>query len=113
MQAQHLSSSNPMDDHQIISLQEGLKSPILENIHALWKQKRGVHLMPRYGEISPRDMKSHLTHIQLYEVIDGGHNFRVRVMGSAFAQTIGYDPTGLLVSELPDPVVCSRLLFAL
>ena len=68
--------------------------------------------MPERSDISPRDMKAYLHYVQLFESIDGGNDFRIRLMGSDYAQTMGYDPTGQFLSELKDPVVRERTFSA-
>jgi hypothetical protein len=57
-------------------------------------------------------MKAYLRYVQLFEGINGGSDFRIRLLGSDFAQTMGYDPTGQLLSELRAPVVREATMVA-
>jgi hypothetical protein len=109
----HPLSAPIAEDYKIFGLEEGPKIPSLEAIYAMWSDKRGDRIMPERRDISPRDMKPYLSLIQLYEVVEGGREFRIGVMGTGFAEMIGHDPTGSFVSQLPDPIIAERLAAAL
>ena len=102
----------PTTDQILFGLENGAQFPPLEPIFALWNAKRGNREMPERGDIAPRDMKAYLRHVQIFDVVDGGRDFRIRVMGTIFIDAIGYDPTGQLVSELSDPILRERLSIA-
>lgn len=86
-----------------------LVEPHLRALWTLWNERRGTRLMPATKDITPRDMKSFLDRIHLYDVVEAGKDFRVRVAGTAITTSFGYNPTGLLISAHPHPARGKRL----
>jgi hypothetical protein len=82
--------------------EHGITHPDLLTLFTLWNAQRGDKEMPLPGALQPRDMKHFLSHIHLYDVIDGGKDFRTRVIGTRLAAALGFDATGKLVSNHPD-----------
>jgi hypothetical protein len=76
--------------------------PDLVAFHAYWNAKRGSRPWPARGDLNPRDLNRALKRIHLYDVVQDGADFHIRVTGSAMF--LGYypDPTGKLVSEHPE-----------
>ena len=105
----HPNSMELSADQIMFAPGEGPDHPALVPIFALWNEKRANRSMPDRQDMTPRDMKAYLDQVQLYEVIDGGNDFRIRLMGSDFCRTMGYDPTGQCVSQLTDPVLRERV----
>ena len=87
-----------------------VKDPDLRRTLEHWRALKGERAMPARSEISPRDLKHGLRCIHLYEVIDGGVDFRARLVGTGVYPGLDQDQTGKLVSEHPDPGI--RLRFA-
>jgi len=54
-------------------------------------------------DVPSRDLAGILRNRALYEPIDGGADFRVRLAGSAFMRRFGRDITGLTLSAIYDP----------
>jgi len=88
---------------------ESAQHPDLRRLLSYWKRKAGARAMPERGELLPRDMKSYLRYLHMYDVIDGGADFRIRLFGTSLVLDFGFDPTGRLVSEFPDPDAGERL----
>jgi len=57
--------------------------------------------MPSRADMDTADIRAVSTHVQLFEVVDGGRRFYTRVAGSAAAASLGYDPTGQFIDEAP------------
>src|SRR3982074_1800575 len=93
----------------LYEVDDNLKQSSLRELWTLWNERRGTRPMPAPKDITPRDMKSFLTRVHLYEVVDGGKDFRVRIVGTAITRSFGYDPKGKLISEHPDPARGKRL----
>ena len=55
--------------------------------------------MPDRSDIAPRDIISLLPSIVIYDVIDEGRDYRVRIFGTALVNLVGEERTGMLLSE--------------
>lgn len=81
-------------------------------IAVLWIEKCRGRRMPKRSDITARDMKTYLHEVQLFEVVEDGRDFLIRVMGTSFFGVLGYDPSGQRISELRDEALRDRLLHA-
>jgi hypothetical protein len=75
--------------------------PDLGRLLDLWRSEAGDGGIPHRRVMSPRLLKSFLRDIAIYERLkgeDGKRRYRVRLMGTAFAQILG-DLTGKFVDE--------------
>ncbi|HYM30423.1 MAG TPA: PAS domain-containing protein [Candidatus Cybelea sp.] len=86
--------------------------PIIQELVDYWEKKRAGRMAPSRAEIDPAELKAHLPHIHLIDVIDGGADFRYRLVGTSIVQGLGRDNTGKRVSELygDRPEVCARII---
>lgn len=75
-----------------------------------WRKLKGARRMPTRAEIVAKDVKRCLRHMHIYDVINGGADFRARLVGTAVYPHLDEDQTGKLISKHPDPGV--RLRFA-
>lgn len=84
-----------------------IEHPDLKALFALWNTRRGERAMPERSEIRPHDMKRYLARVHLYEVLDGGRDFRCTLQGSGldFRRTLS---TGQILSEVEDDVTRTR-----
>jgi hypothetical protein len=76
---------------------------------AYWNAKRGGRAMPERGELTPGEMKPYLPRLHIYDVIDGGCDFRIRLMGTRLSSGWRRDPTGALISEQEDKAFARRI----
>ena len=76
-------------------------SPDLRTLYGYWDRVRGGKPMPLRTDISLGSIKRLLRHIHMYDVVDGGRDFRTRVMGTCVYIGKGTDSTGKLLSEEP------------
>lgn len=76
-----------------------VENPELKKLLDYWKEKRGSRAMPSRGDVSPQDLRSALKTLQLFDVIDDGEDFYVRVMGAAVSGTFDFNPNGHRLSE--------------
>ncbi len=75
--------------------------PDLGRLLAVWRSQAGESGIPPRQAMSPRVLKPFLRDVALYERLagnDGGRRYRVRLMGTGFAQIVG-DMTGKFVDE--------------
>jgi hypothetical protein len=78
---------------------EKVENPELKKLLDYWKDKRGERAMPTRADVSPQDLRSALKTLQLFDVIDGGEDFYVRIMGGTVSGTFDFDPNGHRLSE--------------
>ncbi len=76
---------------------------VLASVRAYWERRRGPRAMPGRRDIVPSDLKAHLPHILLADVIDGGRDFRYRLVGSQLQDYFAGNPTGKLMRETLAP----------
>lgn len=75
----------------------------------LWRQLAASGDIPMRHDIGPRALKSHLPHVAIYErvIVDNDRRYRVRLMGTRFAQVMG-DLTGAFIDETLPPQYVER-----
>ena len=67
-----------------------------------WEKKRGSSGIPTRRDIDPIEMDRRLLpHLMLCELSGRGTVVRFRLVGTALAKRLGFDPTGQLLSDLP------------
>ncbi len=54
-----------------------------------WHQQRGTRAMPNRSDIVPGDIVGLLPNLVIYDVIDDGHDYRVRIFGTALVSLVG------------------------
>jgi hypothetical protein len=59
--------------------------PETRDAYAVWQVARGTRRMPSRADMTPRAMKTFLRFIALTEIVDGGKDFRFRVVGEGIA----------------------------
>ena len=82
-----------------------------------WRSKLQGPLLPTRGSIDPAEIIRHLPWIFMADVIDGGADFRYRLLGTSIVSANCRDATGRSFSELygadPDKLAGARLGFDL
>jgi hypothetical protein len=96
---------NPMRFEPLDAVRDDRLSAFL----GLWTLRRGNRAMPERGDIRPRDMKDYLPDVHLYELVDEGRDFRIRLVGTRFSEAAGYDATGELLSRVAFAPVRERM----
>lgn len=76
---------------------------LLAVLRAYWLRKQSGRTMPSRHEIAPSEIKAQLPNVLLVDVIDGGREFRYRLVGSRLQGSFPAVPTGRLMSELLVP----------
>jgi hypothetical protein len=76
---------------------------VLASVRDYWHAKRGGRTMPGRADISPAQIKPQLPHILLADVIDGGRDFRYRLVGTLLQPFFPSQPSGKLMSETIAP----------
>ena len=76
---------------------------LLSAVRDYWFAKRGAGDMPRRADILPSELKPYLPNILLADVVDGGRDFRYRLVGRHLQPSFAANPTGKLMSEVLEP----------
>lgn len=74
-----------------------LRTPQTRELAAYWLAQRGERRMPRRADIDPVDLPAHLPNLVLAEVLHDPLRFRLRVVGTALEEQMGYRLTGEIV----------------
>jgi hypothetical protein len=64
---------------------DDLRQPSTRDAYAAWLGARGERRMPSRADMSPRVMRKFLNYVALVELVDGGRDFRFRVVGDGIA----------------------------
>jgi hypothetical protein len=89
--------------------------PELAALLAIWREKAAGCIAPRREELSPKLLKAHLPNIAIYERVigeSGERRYRVRLMGTQFAQVMG-NLTNKFIDEAVPAQFLSRWYAAL
>jgi len=89
---------------------DSVEDPDLRHLLDYWNRLRGERAMPARAEIEPKALRRSLRYVHMYDVVEGGQEFRARLVGTAVYPGLDNDQTGKLISEHPDPGV--RLRFS-
>lgn len=69
---------------------------------AYWNSKRGARPFPSRMDIVPREIEKLLPWINIYDVVEGGKDFHIRLIGTGLSDALGDgDYRGKSISELP------------
>lgn len=84
---------------ETLSLEQIAQRP-LDRLHDYWERKRGARFAPARADIDPLELKFILAQILIFDVLDGGRDFRARVAGTGTYALHSADITGDLLSTL-------------
>jgi hypothetical protein len=88
----------------VVVLQPESKEPdLLASVRAYWTRQRGSRPLPRRKDIAPSDIKKWLPQVLLVDVINGGADFRYRLVGGHLVRFFGSEPSGKLMSDALAP----------
>lgn len=77
--------------------------PLIASVRDYWKRKRNDRELPDRKAIKPTEIKEWLPYILLADVIDGGKDFRYRLVGSRLHTYFPMMPTGKTIREAIAP----------
>jgi hypothetical protein len=78
---------------------EKLAAPPLRELHGYWDQRRDGRSMPARADIDIALIPTLLQYVFLVDVLDGGRDFRFRLVGTHFRDVTGQEVTGQHVAE--------------
>ena len=76
-----------------------IKAEILREIYRYWRGKCREGALPSRADLDPIDIPALLAHVFLIDIVDGGRDFRYRLLGTHIVESVGFEFTGQLVSE--------------
>lgn len=86
------------------------QSPQIARALSYWRQLRGQHAMPSRNQISPAAIRDILPLVSLYDLLDEGAAYRVRLMGTTVRGAFDKDPTGSIVGPGATHPLALRML---
>ena len=75
-------------------------SPLLHQLHDFWLDCRGTSDVPNRDAFDPFNLRQWLGHISIYETINDGADFRIRLEGTSIVAITGEDWTGRRASDV-------------
>ncbi len=87
-----------------------IETPNLRRLYTYWDGLRRGREFPARRDVDPLDFPYALGHVVLLDVLYGPLRFRFRLHGTALALRSGYDMTGKMADELPNPTNRTTLL---
>ena len=79
---------------------DGTESCPIRQVYRYWEEKRRGRLIPSRADIDALEMKDFLAHVVLIDVERSPQRYRIRLMGTAFADQYGEEVTGKYLDEL-------------
>lgn len=73
----------------------------LQRLLEYWHARRGARLFPRRADIDPVDFAFMLERIALTEIHENPRRYRLRVVGSWWANLLGFESTGMWMEDWP------------
>jgi hypothetical protein len=77
--------------------------PLLRRLYDYWNEKRGGRSMPSRAEIDPVEMRFILGSLLVVDVLREPLRFFVRLHGTELVRRSGYELSGKMLDELPQP----------
>ena len=81
-------------------------SPLLHNLLQFWSDAGGGNDVPSRDRLDVFALRPWLGHISIYETVDGGSDFRIRLEGTSIVAITGEDWTGKRASEVDAKYGC-------
>ncbi len=108
-----------LDLEQANALAEGLtnrdlsfdavpEAPSLQQLLEYSTSKGGETRLPARTDLDPLEIRHLLPDLLIFDVVEGGADFRVRLVGTGVVEAFGFDGTGKLLSTLFKPVVSNE-----
>jgi hypothetical protein len=77
-----------------------IKEPLLNAVREYWRSKCAGRRMPRRADLDVLEMRAFMGSMFLFDVIDGGRDFRFRLIGTHLVEKFGRDSTGKTFNEV-------------
>jgi hypothetical protein len=84
--------------------------PILIRLVAYWDSKRGGRRMPSRADIDPTELRALVHNVMLYDVVEPGALYRIRLVGQAIVDFVGVNMTGKWATDTMPPDAAKRMI---
>jgi hypothetical protein len=84
--------------------------PMLQKLHHYWDKCRQGREFPSRRDLDPVEFWFALGYVSLIDVLHAPLRFRYRLVGTNLTDNLGYEMTGRMLDELPEPQVRAYLL---
>ncbi len=95
---------------EMVALLDCIETPCLRQLYVYWEQQRGERSFPARRDLDPLDFRSALGHVLLIDVLYDPLRFRFRLHGTELVRRAGYDMTGKMIEQLPNPANRATLI---
>lgn len=89
---------------------EAPTDPIVSSVFRYWDSKRGARRMPSRADIDPADLRRNVSNVILYDVVEVGKLYRVRLVGSAIVEFYGVNTTGAWAGAYMPPEAAAQMI---
>jgi hypothetical protein len=89
----------PVLEHELDALPGGA-DPALRRLLEFWSRLARHDGVPSREQLDPFTLRPWLGHISIYEAVEGGRDFRIRLEGTSIVAITGEDWTGKRASEV-------------
>jgi hypothetical protein len=103
------SSEQPLQP-QDAARERALSDPKIRKVYDYWSSKCRDGALPKRSDIDPVDIYDCLSAIMIFDVIDGGRDFRIRLAGSLVEEAHDRPLKGMLLSELGQGTAMTTVL---
>jgi hypothetical protein len=86
------------------------KAPILVRLFDYWHAKRAGRLMPSRADIDPAELRGLVLNVMLYDVVEPGRLYRIRLVGQAIVDFVGANNTGKMAGDGMPPEAARRMI---
>lgn len=83
-----------------IEVIEAPTHPALVALAAFWRGRCAGGRPPPRSAVDPKELRSHLPYLYLFEALPAQRDFRARLIGTAVVSARGHDMTGRLLSDI-------------
>jgi hypothetical protein len=84
--------------------------PILLRLYHYWDSKRRGRQMPSRADIDPAELRALVYHVMIYDVVEPGPLYRIRLVGQAIVDFVGANNTGKVVTDTMPPAAGRRMV---
>lgn len=95
--------SVPMLDVSLDDVRKDLRSSTLQRLYDYWRNKWHDEQLPGRADIDPLDFSYALGDVTLVDVLYDPMHFRFRLDGTRHVDHFGFDMTGQMLDDFPEP----------
>ncbi len=86
-----------------------IENPVLRDLYAYWDEIRSGRSFPARNDVDPVAIPKLVSYLGLFEILDSGRAFNVRLLGSQIQNHVRTDVTGRTLDGLSPGIVTRRI----